>query len=337
MRVAVLMAEMCSSTSVAASLETLKCANLFHWQHTGDPTPLFETCTVSLDGRPVSSSGDLLLTPEKRLADIEEADLIVVPGFLFNTKPAIESFQAFAPWLRHHHQRGAAIAAICTGAFMVAEAGLLDNTVATTHWAYVNLFTRRYPDVLLQPRHIVTEDKGIICSGGASSAIDLLLHIIRRFATPEIAAECSKKLLVDTSRRDQAPYVMLLFRKNHKDDNILRVQEWLEQHFAQPIVIDDLAAQFGFGVRNFKRRFKEATNQTPLNYLQCVRIENAKRLIETTRRNIDSITCEVGYEDSNSFRRLFSERVGLSPTAYRKKFQPLQIEKTNALIKRSSS
>jgi transcriptional regulator GlxA family with amidase domain len=151
--------------------------------------------------------------------------------------------------------------------------------------------------------------------------MDLLLHLIRRFASLELAQRCSKYLLIDNVRSEQSVYVMWSLPKSHGDGDILQVQNWLEANFEQPIVIDDLAQRFGFGVRNFKRRFKEATGYTPLAYLQTLRLEKAKQLLETTRMSLDSITYTVGYEDSNSFRRLFLQRVGLLPAAYRKKFQ----------------
>ncbi|WP_431689401.1 GlxA family transcriptional regulator [Hahella sp. NBU794] len=321
MHVTVLMVNQCSSASIAITLETLACANQFRAYRNRSQEPLFNIQTASLDGHPVSCSGGLTLTPNVSLEQITGTDLIVIPGFLFNLKPALPTFKDFAPWLRARFAEQAAIATICTGAFLLAESGLLDDMAATTHWYYVNAFAQRYPKVKVSKQHIITEDNRIICSGGASAAIDLLLHIIRRYAAPEIAAECSKKLLIDTTRREQTPYVMLSFNKNHEDREILKVQDWLDHHYASAINIEELAKQFGFGVRNFKRRFKDATGQTPINYLQNLRIENAKRLIETTRMSIESITFEVGYEDSNSFRRLFSERVGTTPSSYRKKFQ----------------
>jgi transcriptional regulator GlxA family with amidase domain len=152
--------------------------------------------------------------------------------------------------------------------------------------------------------------------------MDLLLHLVRRFASLDLAQKCGKYLLVDTVRSEQSVYVMWSMPKSHGDGDILRSQNWLEAHFDQPLLIDDVAQRFGFGVRNFKRRFKEATGYTPITYLQTLRLEKAKQLLESTRMTMDSITYAVGYEDGNSFRRLFRQRVGLLPAAYRKKFQP---------------
>jgi len=321
MKVTVLMAHLCSSTGVSSTLEGLESANILHQINTRTTEPVFEIETASLDGKPVQCTGGLVLTPQKRLSDISQTDLIIVPGFLFQVLPLLPGFAAFKPWLQHHYRNNATIATMCTGTFIVAEAGILDDKLATTHWYFSNDFRKRYPKVNLSEQHIVTEDQNIICSGGASAGSDMLLHLIRKFISSELASECAKKLLVDTGRRDQTPYVMQSFNRNHEDKEIQQIQHWLEHHYMSPIVFDDIATKFGFGIRNFIRRFKEATQITPIQYLQNIRIEKAKYLLETTNKNVETITYDVGYQDINSFRRLFKERLNISPTAYRKKFQ----------------
>jgi transcriptional regulator GlxA family with amidase domain len=259
---------------------------------------------------------------DRSIDQIARTDLVLIPGFLFTLKDALPAFGAYGPWLRQQHARGAVVASMCTAAFMLAEAGMLHGIRATTHWAFADLFRRRYADVCLEDTQIICEDNRVVTSGGASAAMDLLLHLVRRFASLELAQKCGKYLLVDSVRSEQSVYVMWSLPKNHGDVDILQVQNWLEQHFDQPLLIDEVARQFGFGVRNFKRRFKDATGYTPITYLQTLRLEKAKQLLETTRMTQDSITYAVGYEDGNSFRRLFRQRVGLLPAAYRKKFQP---------------
>jgi transcriptional regulator GlxA family with amidase domain len=192
---------------------------------------------------------------------------------------------------------------------------------ATTHWAFAELFRRRYADVILDDAQMLCEENRVITCGGASATMDLMLHLIRRFGSPELAHTCGKYLLIDTVRTVQSVYAMWSLPKSHGDAEILRVQHWLEQHCAQALVIDDVARRFGFGVRNFKRRFKEATGYTPIAYVQTLRLERAKQMLESTRMTLESITYAVGYEDSNSFRRLFQQRVGMLPAAYRKRFQ----------------
>ena len=317
MHVTLLLADHCSAASATMALEILRAANLF--ADAGEP--LFEVVVASYDGLPVPSLSGQALQAEVALEQVARTDLVLIPGFLFTLREALPGFHRYRDWLRQQHAQGAVLAAMCTATFMLAEADLLGGTRATTHWAFAELFRRRYPDALLDERQILCEDNRLISSGGASAAVDLLLHLVRRFASLELAQLCSRYLLIDNVRGEQSSYVLWSMPKSHGDADILRVQNWLDEHFGQPLLIDELAGRFGFGVRNFKRRFKEATGYTPLAYLQTLRLEKAKQLLETTRMSLDSITFAVGYEDSNSFRRLFQQRVGLLPAAYRKKFQ----------------
>ena len=326
MNVTILMANQCSSTSVAATLEFFETANVLHLHANGARgdkrrAALFSLETASIDGKEVVCTGGLRLTPDKALEEVRKPQLIIVPGFMFNILGVLPSLSAMIQWLQVQHRRGSYIATMCTGAFVAAQAGLLDGRCATTHWVFSDQFSRRFPKVRLQTERTVTDDGLIMCSGGSTSGSDLLLHLIRKFASPQLAAECAKKLLVDVSARSQTPYSSTTFKKNHTDAEILKIQIWLEKRLASNILMEEAAEEFGFSMRNFIRRFKEATDQTPIQYLQNLRIEKAKLLLESTQQAFDQITLRVGYEDSNSFRRLFKERVGLSPSVYRKRFE----------------
>ncbi|OIN46612.1 transcriptional regulator [Pseudomonas azotoformans] len=314
MHITLLLADRCSAASATTALEMLSAANLFADQ------PPFEVAVASLDGHAVEAWGGQRLQVDHALAQIVQTDLVLIPGFLFTLKEALPTFPAYAPWLREQHARGAVLASMCTAAFLLAESGVLQGLRATTHWAFAELFRRRYTDVSLDDAQLLCEENRVITSGGASAAMDLMLHLIRRFGSPELAHTCGRYLLIDNVRSEQSVYAMWSLPKSHGDAEILRVQHWLEQHFAEPVVIDEVARQFSFGVRNFKRRFKEATGFTPIAYLQTLRLERAKQMLESTRMTLESITYAVGYEDSNSFRRLFLQRVGVLPAAYRKKF-----------------
>lgn len=328
MNITILMADKCSSTSVAAAMEFFETANVLH--HYAAPkgtrqnesgAPLFHMETASLDGHEVACTGGLRLTPDKALADVRQPQLIIVPGFMFNILGILSSLTDMIQWLQVQHQQGCYIASMCTGSFVTAQAGLLDGRLATTHWAFSEQFAKRFPMVKLQVERTVTDDGRVMCSGGSTSGSDLLLHLIRKFASPQVAAECAKKLLVDVSARSQTPYSSTTFKKNHTDAEILKIQIWLESHIASNILMEDVAEAFGLSMRNFIRRFKEATEQTPIQYLQNLRLEKAKLLLESSQEAFDQITLQVGYEDGNSFRRLFKQRVGLSPSDYRKRFE----------------
>ncbi|NWF07305.1 GlxA family transcriptional regulator [Pseudomonas salomonii] len=314
MHITLLLADDCSAANATLVLEMLSAANLFA------DSPPFEVVVVSLDGQPVTTWSGQCMQVACAAAQVRRTDLILIPGFLFTLKQALPTFPAYGPWLREQYAQGAVLASMCTAAFLLAESGLLKGLRATTHWAFAELFRRRYPDVTLEDAQILCEENRVITSGGASAAMDLMLHLIRRFGSPELAQTCGKYLLIDGVRTEQSVYALWSLPKNHGDGEILRVQHWLEQHFAQALVIDDVARRFGFGVRNFKRRFKEATGYTPVGYVQTLRLERAKQMLESTRMTLESITYAVGYEDSNSFRRLFQQRVGMLPAAYRKKF-----------------
>ncbi|WP_277374105.1 helix-turn-helix domain-containing protein [Pseudomonas sp. AA-38] len=316
MHITLILAEHSSLASAALALEVLDAANRFALP----AAPPFTLSLASLDGQPVTSAQGRAMPVDMALDAIEHTDLVLIPGFLFSLREALPAFGHYRDWLRRQHEQGAVVASMCTATFMLAEAGLLDDIEATTHWAFADLLRRRYHRVRVDERRILCEDGRVITSAGASAAMDLLLHLIRRFASRELAQQCSRYLLIDNVRSEQSVYISWSMPRGHGDEAILRVQDWMEAHFAEPCGIDELAARFGFGVRNFKRRFKEATGHTPLAYLQALRLEKAKELLETTRQSFETITSRVGYEDSNSFRRLFCQRVGISPAAFRKRF-----------------
>ena len=318
MHITLLLADRCSAANATLAMEVLSAANLFA------DSPCFEVVLASLDGQAVMTWGGQRLEVDCSVAQVARTDLVLIPGFLFTLKEVLPTFAAYGPWLREQHGRGAVLASMCTAAFLLAETGLLQGLRATTHWAFTEFFRRRYAQVCLDEGQILCEENRLITCGGATAAMDLMLHLIRRFGSAELAYTCGKYLLIDTGRTEQSVYAMWSLPKSHGDSEILRVQHWLEQHFTESLVIDEVARRFGFGVRNFKRRFKDATGHTPIGYLQTLRLERAKQMLESTRMTLDSITYAVGYEDSNSFRRLFQQRVGMLPAAYRKKFLMVQ-------------
>jgi transcriptional regulator GlxA family with amidase domain len=326
--ITILMADQCSSTSVSATLEFFETANvLYHYgaRKSAKPgqhiAPLFNMETASHDGKSVTCTGGLKLTPDTKFADARPPKLIIVPGFMFNIMGVLPSLGGMIDWLRLQHRQGCYIASMCTGSFVTAQAGLLDGRCATTHWVFSEQFAQHFPNVRLQTERTVTDDGQLMCSGGSTSGSDLLLHLIRKFSSPQLAAECAKKLLVDISARSQTPYSSTTFKKGHSDADILKIQIWLENRIGHNIAMEQVADEFGLSLRNLIRRFKDATEQSPAQYLQNLRIEKAKFLLENSQEAFEQITLQVGYEDGNSFRRLFKQRVGLAPSAYRKRFE----------------
>ena len=308
-------------SGISGPMDTFSIANLWHQRiHPDASGPLFEMEVVTCDGRAIKAHGGLSIQPDRSIDDVERTDMIFTPPLLPNIYGLPDESDPIMEWIRDHYRRDARIGAICTGAFVLAETGLLDEKIATTNWQYARMFHRRYPKVRLHPERILTDDTGLICSGAATASFNMGLHIIEIFGGTELASICAKSLLVDPKRDSQSPYIILDFPRNHGDTDVLQAQSWMEANYAENTPIDDIARFVSISPRHFKRRFKNATGVSPLSYLQRVRIEAAKKKLEQTSANMDEITWQIGYENSSSFRRLFKKYTGLSPREYRDKF-----------------
>ncbi len=223
-------------------------------------------------------------------------------------------------WLCRQHQKGAEIASLCSGSFLLAETGLLDGKIATTHWFVKDEFHKRYPQVDLKAERLITEENGLYCSGGGTSGLDLCLYIIEKYHGHEAVLLLSKFLVMDRNRSSQIPYSIFNAQKNHQDTDIIEAQKWIEKHYFKSIFLDDVASKVGMSLRNFKRRFKKATGDSPLVYLQRLRVEAAKSALTKKSSPIETIANKVGYEDIAFFRKIFIRYVGESPSAYRNRF-----------------
>ena len=282
--------------------------------------PRFQVSVATTDGKPVRCMGGISVAPGQSIRDVKSPDLIVISGGANIEKTVIQNPAAIA-WLRSQHENGASIASICSGAFVLAETGLLDGKSATTHWGFTRLFSKRYPKVNLMPKKIITDEGDLFCSGGVYSGVDLSIYLVDKFFGHDTAVQCSKAVVYDFVRGSQAPYAVNLFQKNHKDETILAVQEHMENHYNRDrFDYDRLAEKFGLSRRTLIRRFKAATGDTPLLYLQRFRTEIAKVLLEKRHHTFDEIAYQVGYEDSGYFRKLFVQFTGLRPKEYQRKF-----------------
>lgn len=213
------------------------------------------------------------------------------------------------------------VASNCTGAFFLAEAGLLNGKDATTHWGFVDKFRKRYPNVNLKPEQLITESDNLLCAGGGHAWFDLGLYLIERFCGREVALETAKAFVIDMGRQNQMSYSPLDAKKQHSDLTIKNIQYWIDQHFTTPFVLDEIAREYGLSVRTLIRRFKQATGETPIAYAQAVRMEQARKLLETRSLSIAHIAHQVGYEDISSFSRLFKQMTGLTPGHYRARYK----------------
>lgn len=311
-------------SGVAGLMDAFAIANL--WRQVMAPEgekPLFETRVVTNDGEPVRAYGGIEFKPEGSLDTVKQTDFIIVPPFLPHVVPLPPQNDPLYGWIREHYSHRTPVGTMCSGTFLLAETGLLDDRVATVNWHFARMFKECYPRVRLKPELIMSEDDGLICTGATTAMFHLALYMINLFGSPELAAVCSKVLLVDPSRHSQTPYMITDFDKRHGDTAILKAQFQMEARFSETLQIDTLAEDTGLSPRHFKRRFKQATGASPLAYLQRVRIEQAKQRLETTRDSMNEITWQIGYEDSSSFRRLFKKFTGLAPREYRDKFSQL--------------
>jgi len=323
-RVTVLVLEGASLSSVAAAVDVFRGAGVtWNLIHGRAAQPRFRVELVTADGRPAVCSG-LAVTPDRAMEGVSETDLVFISAL--NDIPEGPELRRAVRWLRRQHGRGAQIAAPCTAAFVLAETGLLDGRRASTHWAQVAEFRERFPGVELAPEQIVVDEGDLYCSGGGTSSFDLCLYVVAKQCGQEVARGCARALVHDVNRRSQAPYAVLGFERRHADPQVAAAQGHLRREYRDAPSVPRLAKQVGMSQRSFERRFKAATGDTPLEYLQRVRVEAAKQLLENSSASFDQIADDVGYEDPSSFRRLFVRYTGLSPSAYRSRFAVRAVE-----------
>ncbi|TDJ01400.1 MAG: helix-turn-helix domain-containing protein [Caldithrix sp.] len=323
-KVAIIAVENTGLGSLASVMDLFAQAGIL-WNriHDMEPAPLFQVEIVTATGETVNTSTKVPIVPHRAMDAVEAADLILIPALVMDLRKVQEVFPREIAWLKHQHANGTSLASLCTGAFLLAATGLCDGKAMTTHWGFVKLFESMYPRVCLHPDRILTDEGDLYSSGGASASINLALYLVEKYCSHEIAVQCSKFLVFDMNRAFQSPFASLQSQQNHRDECILSVQKWLHENFSAKTTVADMADKAGLSHRTFKRRFKKATDDTPMHHLQKLRVEAAKKILETENHTIDEITYSVGYENSSFFRKIFKRYTSLSPNEYRKKFQPM--------------
>jgi len=279
--------------------------------------PAFEIQTVTVDGNPVKSIYGPEIKPDASIDDADVTGTIIVGA---TVDPNTFLPDKTIPWLKSAYKNGIHIASICTGTFLLAETGLLNNKIATTHWGFIDEFRNRFPEVILKPEKLITDENDLFCSGGANAGGDLALYLVSKYSGKEVALQTARALLMDMDRSSQSSYSIFRFEKSHGDNEIVNIQDWIENHFKKEIRVDCLANKAGMSRRTFERRFKNATGDSPLKYLQRVRVESAKTQLEKGFKTFDEITYQVGYEDSSAVSRIFKKNTGLSPKLYKDKY-----------------
>jgi len=282
--------------------------------------PVFEVHLVGLEKETRQTSGLFAVSPDTLLHEVKKTDLIIIPAIHDDLETSKEPNKAFIPWIIQQYKEGAEVASLCVGAFLLTSTGLLNGKKCATHWMHANDFRVQFPEVDLVDEKIMTEEDGIYTSGGAYAFLNLLLHLIEKHAGREVAIIASKAFSIDIDRNSQSAFIIFEGQKDHEDEKVIRTQKFIEDHYEDTIRVDDLADQFAISRRTLERRFKKATSNTITEYIQRVKVEAAKKSLESSRKNINEVMYDVGYSDTKSFRNLFRRITGLTPVEYRDKY-----------------
>lgn len=282
--------------------------------------PIFKVQLVGLNNQPVCYEKLFTVQPDITIQDLQSTDLLIIPAIKGDIPRSLSLNQDFVPWIIKQYKQGTEVASVCIGAFLLAYTGLVQGRRCATHWIVANDFRKMFPDVELVADSIITDELGIYTSGGAYSYLNLILYLIEKYAGRHMAIYCSKVFAIEIDRHTQSTFTIFRGQKEHEDECIRQAQEFIEKNFHEKISVEQLASLFSVGRRNFERRFKKATSNTIVEYIQRVKIEAAKKSFESSRENINEVMYKIGYSDSKAFRMVFKKITGLSPIEYRTKY-----------------
>ena len=307
--------------TVLGTYNLFKMANVYAQRIGRYDSDFFEIDLVGLAQDPISCHGFFKVAPTQILEKVRHTDLIIISSITGNLEEGLMKNKPFIDWIKQRRIRdGAEIVSLCRSAFILAETGLLNGKSCTTHWAVHDQFEKKFPKVQLLPDKIINEDQGIYSSGGAYSFLNMIIYLIEKYYGRETAIWCSKMAEIDFDRMNQNQFVIFSGQKEHGDEAIKSVQLYMEKNYEGKIRVEELANRFSMSPRTFIRRFKKATLNTPLEYMQRIKVEVAKKSFESSTLNISEVMYQVGYIDEKAFRKIFKKYTGLSPKAYRKKY-----------------
>ncbi len=288
-------------------------------QESGRPQPFkIELAGVSAV---VDFHGGLFsVKPHTNISNISKTNLIIIPSLNHNYEKSVQENGLLIDWIAKQYKAGAEIASICTGAFLLATTGLLDGKSCSTHWAVAENFRSKFPKVKLETDKLITDENGIYTNGGAYSFLNLIIYLVEKYYDRQTAIFCSKVFQVEMDRPNQSQFIIFKGQKLHSDEMVKQAQEYIESKVQEKISFEQLSSQFAVGRRNFDRRFIKATGNTPLEYAQRVKVESAKKALETTRKTVNEVMYEVGYTDVKAFREVFRKITGMSPLEYRARY-----------------
>ena len=282
--------------------------------------PAFSLHLVGMSAEPQRYNGVFAVYPDSTIKDTNKTDLIIIPAVNGDKHDVLKMNEEFIPWMLYQYKKGAELASLCVGTFLLAATGLLDGRTCTTHWQSVNDFRKMFPAVKLVDNKIITDGFGIYTSGGANLFWNLLLYLVEKYTSRELAILASKYLIIEIERSSQSQFILFSGQKEHEDEEIRKAQDFIEEHYEEKWSVDQLSNKFAIGRRSLERRFKKATSNTVTEYMQRVKIEAAKKSFETSRKNINEVMQEVGYLDTKAFRVVFKKFTGMSPIDYRNKY-----------------
>lgn len=323
MDIAILAFDNCTALGPIGPLEILHKTNPIYSELKPDKAsnPFFDLKLVGVKKKKVISTNGLPIHCEETIDSLKHSDLVIIPALDDDILGNLEINQPVIPWLKAMYKAGAELASICTGSFMLAETGLLDGKMATTHWTAVETFKERYPAVNLKPQNIIVDEGRICMCGGATAFLNLMIYLVEKFCGKDVAVMASKIFLIDINKNSQDTYSIFSVQKNHSDQEILAAQGYIESNLHRRVSVEEVAKASAISKRNFVRRFKKATGNTPVEYIQRVKVEQVKKALEFGRDSIEILVREIGYEDIDSFRKVFKKITGVSPLEYRKKYQ----------------
>ncbi|MEO6610873.1 MAG: helix-turn-helix domain-containing protein [Chitinophagaceae bacterium] len=290
-----------------------------HWKETGRKE-LFKIELAGLSPSVEFYEGLFTVKPHTHISAIKHTDLIIIPSLNHNYEKAVKANSLLIDWIAQQYKEGAEIASICTGAFLLAASGLLDGRNCSTHWSAADNFRTMFPNVHLQPDQLITDEKGICTNGGAYSFLNLVIYLVEKYYDRPTAIFCSKVFQIEMDRNSQSGFTIFTGQKLHGDEMVQQAQAYIESKPDEKISVEKLSSRFAVGRRNFDRRFIKATGNTPVEYAQRVKIESAKKALESSRKTVNEVMYEVGYSDVKAFREVFRKITGMSPLEYRGRY-----------------
>lgn len=317
-KVLLLVHEDANLSSVSGAIDLFAAANWCH--ELSGRSPAFKLELVSEKARNIQLDSPAQFICYTTMNQVVQTDLIVIPGFIGDDKTILKKNTGIINWIKEMKRCGSEVASMCVGSFFLAEAGLLNGKTATSHWSVADNMQLRYPLIKVKSDMIITDNDGIYTGGGAFASLKLILYLIEKFCGRETALWISKRYSIDMDQVSQAYFAAFTGQHQHNDHEILQSQEYIESNYATDMSIEEVSELVNMGKRNFIRRFKAATNNTPIEYLQRVRIEAAKKTLEDKDCQLDEVMSSAGYKDIKTFRTIFKKITGLSPNDYRKKY-----------------